>query len=59
MELLERLCNAHGVSGDTDGVAEIIIDEIMPFCEKIEVMKDGNIIAYKKGRQRNPKKVML
>ena len=59
MELLERLCNAHGVSGDTDAVAEIIIDEIMPFCEKIEVMNEGNIIAYKKGRQRNPKKVML
>ncbi len=59
MELLEKLCNAYGVSGDTDAVAKIIIDEIMPFCEKIEMMKDGNIIAYKKGLRRNPKTVML
>ena len=54
MELLEKLCNAHGVSGDTDEVAAIILEEIQPYCAKIEVMNDGNIIAHKKGRC-NPK----
>ncbi len=59
MELLKKLCNAHGVSGDTEEIAQIIAGEISPFCEKIERMKDGNLIAYKKGKNRSPKTVML
>ena len=47
MRLLEKLCNACGVSGDTDQVAQIILEEIRPYCDRIEVMRDGNIIACK------------
>ncbi len=59
MELLKRLCEAHGISGDTDLIAHMILEEIQPFCSKIERMKDGNLIAYKEGKKHPDFTVML
>ena len=57
--MLEKLSNAFGVSGADEEVKEIILREITPYCEKIEILKDGNIIAFKKGKKTPKKKIML
>lgn len=57
--MLKELCNACGVSGNEDEIRNIIIDAIKPHCNSIKVDKLGNVIAFKKGRARSGKRVML
>ena len=57
--MLEKLCNLNGVSGTTDAVKDFIINEIKPYVSEITVMPCGNIIAFKKGKNTPPKKVMI
>ncbi|MFU8766428.1 MAG: M42 family metallopeptidase [Candidatus Methanoperedens sp.] len=47
--LLERLSNAHGVSGYEGSVRQIIEDEIRPYVSEIKTDKMGNLIATKNG----------
>lgn len=57
-ELLKRLCNADGVSGNENAVRDVIISEIDGHCEwRVDPL--GNIIAEKKGKKRPLKKIML
>ncbi len=56
--LLEKLCNASGVSGAEYEVRDIIISEIKDYCDDIKIDTMGNIIALKKGES-SEKKVML
>ena len=51
LALLEKLCNAHGVSGYEDEVADIIIEIMKETCDT--VMKDsvGNVLCFKKGKK--------
>ena len=58
-ELLERLCEARGVSGREDEVRELILKEIGPFADKTEVTPLGNVIAYKSGEKRAKTRLML
>lgn len=59
MELLEKLCTAIGVSGEEDAVRAIILEEIKPLADSVEVTPLGNIIAFKKGRKPAVQKLML
>ena len=56
MELLERLSNAFGVSGNEKDVRELIEEEIKEYVDNVSVDKMGNLIAHKKGKS---PKVML
>lgn len=56
--LIEKLCNAGGVSGNETAVRNIIKAEIEAYADDILVDSMGNMIAYKKGRD-SSKKVML
>jgi len=47
--LLERLSNAHGVSGYEGNIRQIIEDEIRPYVDEIKTDKMGNLIATKYG----------
>jgi putative aminopeptidase FrvX len=49
--LLERLSNAHGISGREGSIQEIIGEEIGPLVDEIRVDKLGNLVATKKGEQ--------
>ncbi|MCL2068877.1 MAG: M20/M25/M40 family metallo-hydrolase [Oscillospiraceae bacterium] len=51
LDILERLCAIPGVSGWEDAVCEEIIRLIKGHCE-YETDALGNLIAYKKGRQK-------
>ena len=57
--LLEKLCKTCGISGDEKAVANIILDEIRPFADEINVDPMGNVIVFKKGKERAKRKLML
>lgn len=58
IDLLRDLCLIDGISGREDRVREYIISRIEGKCEySVDAM--GNIIAFKRGRKRAEKRVML
>ncbi len=58
LDLLQKLCEQNGVSGREDAVRDLIISEITGHCE-YSVDPLGNIIAFKKGKNRPSKRVMV
>jgi endoglucanase len=58
MELLKKLCEAHGVPGREEVVRELVMSELRGICDEIRTDALGNVIALKKGSGRGPK-VML
>ncbi len=56
LALLEKLCNAHGISGYEDEVRDLIISEVEETADSVKVDRMGNVIAVRKGDE---KKVML
>ena len=58
-KLLEKLCTADGISGDESSVRELIINEIKPFADEIRTDNLGNIIVFKKGKNRPKARLML
>ncbi len=59
IELLKKLCLANGVSSGEDEIRNIIISEIDGFADEVAVDKSGNIIVFKKGRERAENKLLL
>ena len=57
-DILEKLCNLDGTSGDEKAVRDFIIGEIKDYCD-YKVDNLGNIIAFKKGKKRSAKKLMI
>jgi len=49
--LLERLSNAHGISGREGSIQEIVREEIGPLVDEIRVDNLGNLVATKKGER--------
>lgn len=47
--LLEKLSNAHGISGHEKEIRTILGEEIKPYVDEIKVDKLGNVIATKNG----------
>lgn len=58
LDLLKRLCLIDGTSGDEAAVRQFVINEIKDFCE-YRVDNLGNIICFKKGKNRSRKKIMI
>lgn len=58
-DLLGELCGARGVSGREDAVRKIILREIKPLADSIEITPLGNVIAFKKGEKRAKTSLML
>ena len=57
-ELLRKLSEARGVSGNETDVREIIKTEALKYADNVSVDNLGNVIAFKKGRI-GASKVML
>ena len=56
--MLKDLCLLNGTSGDESAVKDYIISKIKDNCEyKVDAL--GSIIAFKKGKKRTNKKVMI
>ncbi len=50
MELLERLINSYGISGNEGEVRELIKNEIEKYVDETYIDKFGNLVAHKKGK---------
>lgn len=58
--LLERLCNACGVSGDEGEVRSIILEQVRPLADEVRVDALGSVLAIRHARNTdNPLRVML
>ena len=58
LDLLKKLCLIDGTSGDEDNVRKFIVSQIDGFCD-YRTDNLGNIICFKKGKNRPLRKVML
>jgi endoglucanase len=58
--LLERLCNASGVSGDEREVRAIILEQVRPLADEVWVDALGSVLAVRHAKNtQNPLRVML
>ena len=57
--LLEKLCNAIGVSGDEGEVRKIVLDEIKPYADDVKVDAMGSVLAIRHGRGKKRVRVMV
>lgn len=57
--LLKRLCAARGISGQEDEVRSLILKEITPLADSVEISPLGNIVAFKAGEKPANRKLML
>jgi len=58
-KLLEKLCNAVGVSGDEGEVRKIVLDEVKPYADEVKVDALGSVLVTRRGMGRNRPRVML
>jgi putative aminopeptidase FrvX len=58
IRLLERLCNASGVSGDEGEVRQIVLGEVRPLGD-VRVDALGNVLAIREGSSRRRVRAML
>ena len=59
VNLIKELCLLGGVSGFEDNVRNFILSEISEYVDECKVDNLGNIIAFKKGKQRAKNKLMM
>jgi len=59
LKLLEKLCNAIGVSGDESEVRKIVLEETKPYVDEVRVDAMGSVLATKFGRGKKRVKVMI
>lgn len=57
--LLKELCMTNGISGDECNIRDLILCEIKPYSQEIMVDALGNIIAFKKGKNRAKNKLLI
>ena len=58
LENFKEFCEINSPSGDEKSIRERILSEISPFCE-YATDRNGNIIAFKKGKKRSAVKLMV
>ncbi len=59
INLLEKYCLANSTSGDEKEIRSIIKDEITAYVDDIKTDAMGNLIVFKKGKERAKSKLML
>ena len=57
IELLNKICQAPGAPGYEKKIRELIIQEVTPYVDSIELDNMGNVYAIKKGKAK--KRVMV
>lgn len=57
-KLIEKLCLCSAPSGDEGSLAKTILEEIAPYCTA-KIDPNGNIIAFKQGKNKAASRVML
>lgn len=58
-DIIEKLCNAPGVSGYEHEAAAVFEKLVAPYCSEIKKDAAGNVIAVKKSGRHNAVKIMI
>lgn len=58
VELLKKICEAPGVPGYESRIRNLVIQEVTPLVDAVEVDNMGNVVAFKKGAS-SEKRVMI
>ncbi len=58
-DMLKELCTLDGASGNEEAVRDYILNQITDYAESVEIDALGNIIAFKKGKNRSAVKLMV
>jgi endoglucanase len=56
---LKKIVMPIGVTGDEGEISSVLASEIGPYVDQVYTDALGNLIAFKKGKGENPKKLML
>ena len=56
---LKKFILASGVSGNEKGISSVIAADIAPYVDEVYSDAMGNLIAHKRGRRENAKKLMF
>ena len=59
LKILKSLCTSNGISGDEKKIRDIILSEISEFVDEYKIDNLGNIIAFKKGKNRAKSKLLI
>lgn len=59
LKVLKTLCTENGISGDECAIRDIIVSEISKFVDEYKIDRLGNIIAFKKGKNRAKSKLLI
>ncbi len=57
--LLERLSNAISISGDEGAVRKIVVEEVKPVADSLEIDAMGNVLVTRSAEVENPLRVMV
>src|SRR6056300_1993803 len=52
IELLSKICTTPGAPGFEQKVRELVIQEVTPLVDEVEVDNMGNVYAIKRGKER-------
>jgi endoglucanase len=58
-DFLQKLSQAHGVSGFEHTIRDLVIDEFKPFADEISITPLGSVIALKRGTGGGKHKVLI
>ena len=58
-DTVKKLCTLWGPSGDELEIRDYIKQEITPFADRVEVLTNGSLLAFKKGRTQLRQKILL
>ena len=59
IRLLERLCNSAAVSGDEGAVRKIVLEQVRPHADEIQVDALGNVLVTRRGQGKKCLRVMV
>jgi len=57
VDLLKKISETPGVSGFEKEIRELVVKEVTPYADSVEIDNMGNVIAFRKGK--SDRKLML
>ena len=59
LQLLEKLSNASGVTGDEGAVRKIVKEEVAPFVDEMKIDSIGNLLVQKKSKKKDALNILI
>lgn len=59
VNFLKTLCETPAVPGYEEKFSQLVYKELKPYCDSIEIDRLGNVIGFRKGFSKKPKRIMI